>query len=133
MTFRHKLRRAAVGTAVMALGGGVLLGAVPAASAAPAAPASPATVLGACGDTFAPRTSGAKAYWEVQCTSSSVRISGWVEDTAADGQCAKVKATYSNGSTYFSPAACPKGERQGFTSPYRTGRTINAYLYEYDV
>jgi hypothetical protein len=129
VTLRRKLRRtAASALAVAALGGGTLLGVTPAAASS-----GPITIMAACGDTFDPYTSGAKAYWEVQCTSTSVRISGWVEDTAADGQCAKVKATYPNGSTYYSPAACPKGEREYFTSPFRTGRSINAYLYEYDV
>jgi hypothetical protein len=91
--------------------------------------------MGGCGKTFNPDVPGAKAYWEVQCTSKSVRISGWVEDTRADGKCAKVKAIYDddNDSTYYSRAACPKGERQTFTSPYRPGNSVSAYLYTYDV
>jgi hypothetical protein len=64
----------------------------------------------------------------VQCTSTQVRISGWVEDTSADGKCARVSAYYPDGSTWTSPSACPSGTRVYFTSPYRTGRIIDAYL-----
>ncbi|MBB5808299.1 hypothetical protein F4560_008067 [Saccharothrix ecbatanensis] len=91
--------------------------------------------MGGCGQTFNPDVPGAKAYWQVECTSTQVRISGWVEDTRADGKCAKVKATFDddNNSTFYSSAACPKGERESFTSSYRRGNSVSAYLYTYDV
>jgi hypothetical protein len=124
----NKIRGALIsGLAIATMGGGAIFGLAPATSA------DPVGTLGTCGNTFSPSTSGAKAYWEVQCTSTQVRIAGWVEDTAADGQCAKVKAIYPDGYTYFSPAACPKGTRKSFASPYRPGRNVNGYLYEYDV
>lgn len=129
ITTRTTIRRLVATLAVAPAIGAAVIGLAPAAGAAPT---GPATVLGTCGDTFSPSTSGAKAYWEVQCTSTSVRINGWVEDTEADGQCAKVKASWSSGQTYFSAAACPKGTRKYFTSPYYGGRTVNAYLYEYN-
>ncbi|AXB41590.1 hypothetical protein A4R43_02845 [Amycolatopsis albispora] len=117
----------------MAAASAALVAVAPTASADATESSGPITVLGTCGQTFAPSTSGAKAYWEVQCSSGRVRISGWVEDTASDGQCAKVKAIWPNGNTYFSPAACPKGNRKSFTSQYNSGNSVNAYLYEYDV
>jgi hypothetical protein len=124
----NKIRGALVASlAIAAMGGGAIIGSAPASSAAPIG------VLGTCGNTFSPVTSGAKAHWEVQCNATQVRIAGWVEDTAADGQCAKVKAIYPDGFTFFSPAACPKGNRDNFTSPWRSGRSVNGYLYEYDV
>ncbi|WP_181773633.1 hypothetical protein [Amycolatopsis pittospori] len=132
MAVTRTIRSAVIGSTVAAASA-VLVAMAPGASAAPAASDGPITTLGTCGQTFSPSTSGAKAYWEVQCSGGRVRISGWVEDTAADGQCAKVKAIWPNGNTYFSPAACPKGNRKGFTSQYNSGNSVNAYLYEYDV
>jgi hypothetical protein len=132
MTATRAIRGAVIGSTVAAASA-VLVAIAPGASAAPATSDGPITVMGTCGQTFSPSTSGAKAYWEVQCSGGRVRISGWVEDTDADGQCAKVKAIWPNGNTYFSPAACPKGNRKSFTSQYNSGNSVSAYLYEYDV
>ncbi|MEU0878163.1 hypothetical protein ABZ345_06160 [Lentzea sp. NPDC005914] len=132
MAVTRAIRCAAIGSTVAAAGA-LLVAMAPAASAAPTTSNGPITTMGTCGQTFSPSTSGAKAYWEVQCSGGRVRISGWVEDTDADGQCAKVKAIWPNGNTYFSPAACPKGNRKSFTSQYNSGNSVSAYLYEYDV
>jgi hypothetical protein len=88
---------------------------------------------GTCGQTFAPATSGAKAYWQVNCNSTQSWISGWVEDTAANGRCAAVKAIWPNGTTWFSNRACPKGTRVYFTSAKHGGHSVNGYLYEFNV
>ncbi|CAL9519184.1 MULTISPECIES: hypothetical protein [unclassified Streptomyces] len=99
--------------------------------------AGPAAAAG-CGATLNPKTSGAEAFWEVKCITESngtkhVGIAGWVKDTDNDGQCARVKAIFPNGATYYSPQACPKGTKVNFSSGWRTGALVDAYLYEYDV
>lgn len=85
-----------------------------------------------CGSTRNPDVPGAQAYWQVECSSGKVRITGWVKDTRPDGKCARVKATYPDNYTYYSPAACPAGESRSFSSPWRKGSSINAYLYTYN-
>jgi hypothetical protein len=99
--------------------------------------AGPAAAAG-CGATFNPETSGAEAAWEVKCITESngarhVGIAGWVKDTDNDGQCARVKATFPNGATYYSPRACPEGTKVNFSSGWRDGSLVDAYLYEFDV
>ncbi|MFE0414996.1 hypothetical protein [Streptomyces tendae] len=99
--------------------------------------AGPAAAAG-CGATLNPSTSGAEAFWEVKCITDSngakhVGIAGWVRDTDNDGQCARVKAIFPNGATYYSPQACPKGTKVSFSSGWRSGALVDAYLYEYDV
>jgi hypothetical protein len=97
-------------------------------------PEGAVTIMGTCGSTFSPSVPGAQAYWEVQCFGGGyIRIAGWVKDTRSDGKCAKVKAIYEDGYSYFSPAACPNGNKRDFTSPIRHGKNINAYLYTYSV
>jgi hypothetical protein len=125
---QHMVRRLALcALAVATISGSAIVGLASPASA------DGSTIQGTCGQTFNPYTSGARAYWEVQCTSTQIRISGWVEDTAANGRCAKVKAIYPDGYTYYSAAACPKGDREYFSSPWRYFRSVNGYLYEYYV
>ncbi|MCM8551853.1 MULTISPECIES: hypothetical protein [Streptomyces] len=93
----------------------------------------PAAAAG-CGATLNPKTSGAEAFWEVKCVGTQrVGIAGWVKDTDNDGQCARVKATFPNGTTYYSPQACPKGTKVNFSSGWRSGALVDAYLYEFDV
>ena len=81
-----------------------------------------------CGQTLTPTVSGGSATWTVNCTTSGVYATGWVQDNAADGKCAAVKFNYPDGSTWVSPRACPSGERQYWTSPTRTGRILDGYL-----
>lgn len=125
------IRRSMAGLAVAAAGIGALVTSAPAT--ADTSGEQDFVIQGTCGQTFDPQISGAKAYWQVNCRNGNVWINGWVEDTASDGQCAKVKATYPNGDTWFSAPACPKGDRENFASPAKKGGSVNAYLYEYDV
>jgi hypothetical protein len=108
-----------VATAVAALTGGSVLGFAPAASAQPA---------GTCGQTFNPSTGGGAARWTLSCSGGKITMAGWVEDTAADGRCARVKAVFSSTVTKISRAACPKGTRQTFSWTY-SGSIANGYLY----
>ncbi|WP_329033928.1 hypothetical protein OHT61_00315 [Streptomyces sp. NBC_00178] len=127
MKASRKIRTLTAGTAAsLVLGvGATLLTAGPAAAAG-------------CGAVLNPETTGAEAFWEVKCITESngakrVGIAGWVKDTDNDGQCARVKATFPNGTTYYSPQACPKGTKVNFSSGWRSGALVDAYLYEYDV
>lgn len=111
-----RVARVAAGfAAAAAVAGGLVVGAQPAFAAS-------------CGDTLTPSVSGGKATWTVHCTSTGVYASGWVEDTAADGKCAAVKFNYPDGSTWATARACPKGDRDYFTSPTRTGKLLDGYL-----
>lgn len=59
---------------------------------------------------------------------TQVRVSGGVSDSDADGRCAQVYATYNNyGGTDYSPRACPEGDFDSFTFPWRAG--TNAFVY----
>jgi hypothetical protein len=89
------------------------------------------SAMGGCGEVKNPKTSGAKAHWELSCRDGKIRVSGWVEDTDADGQCAKVKAVFASGNTEFSRAACPKGKRIPFDWAH-PGSIASVYLFEYD-
>ena len=64
---------------------------------APAAAAVPVTPMGSCGQTFNPSIDGGKAYWQLSCSGGNITMSGWVEDTSANGRCVRVKATFPDG------------------------------------
>ncbi|GGQ70123.1 hypothetical protein [Couchioplanes azureus] len=60
---------------------------------------------------------------------TQVRVNGWVKDTLGDGKCAQVYATYNNYSGRdYSPRACPEGNRDDFTMPWRAGTDAFIYL-----
>ena len=64
---------------------------------------------------------------------SLIRVNGTVTDTDADGQCARVYATYNvYQGTDYSPTACPKGTTVTFTLPWRSGTDAYIYLQEID-
>lgn len=88
--------------------------------------ANPAAA-GTCGQSFNPSVSGGKASWTLTCSGGKVTMSGWVEDTNADGKCARVKGVFNNNITYQTAGACPKGTRVSFswTAP---GTIANGYL-----
>ncbi|MEU5655612.1 hypothetical protein ABZ802_08350 [Streptomyces sp. NPDC047737] len=59
------------------------------------------------------KISGAEAAWSLTCTSTGVKLSGWLEDTRTDGRCAKVRIVGGNG-TPESKEACGSGTREQF-------------------
>jgi len=102
-----------------------------AASTAMAAPVTPAAVT--CGAYAARDTSGAHAMVRECYDGSLVRVNGTVTDTDADGQCARVYATYDvYQGTDYSPTACPKGTTVTFALPWRSGTDAFIYLQEID-
>ncbi|WP_260696862.1 hypothetical protein [Streptomyces sp. 130] len=71
-----------------------------------------------CGAARAPKTSGATASWRVTCpTGNSVRVTGWVEDTRMDGDCAVVRVVAN--STQKTKKACGSGVREPFAFDFR--------------
>lgn len=59
---------------------------------------------------------------------NEVQVSGSVTDRDADGLCARVYAKYNVYSgTDYSARACPEGETEYFTFPWRAG--TNAFVY----
>ena len=124
---RQRLRRTLGGTlAAMAVTSGAI------AAAAPTANADEEGATAVCGYARPHDTSGAHAYWQLSCSGGNVTVSGFVEDTAANGRCARVKAQFPNGDWVFSEPACPEGDREYF-SWTKPGSSANVYLYEYDV
>ncbi|GAA3037645.1 hypothetical protein [Streptosporangium longisporum] len=103
-----------------------------AASPSPQPTSDSARVLGGCGQIRNVTTSGARAHWELSCDSGLITVSGWLQDTDADGQCAKVKAVFASGTTEFSSPACPDGVKKHFSWSH-PGAIADVYLYEYDV
>lgn len=93
--------------------------------AAAAAPPLPQP-QGTCGQEFNPSTAAGHAHWTLTCVAGKVTMQGYVTDDRADGECAQVRAVFSN-ATYFSQAACPKGTTINFkwTGP---GNVADGYL-----
>lgn len=91
---------------------------------------------GQCGAYYNLVTSGARATVR-ECRSSGgtlIRVDGWVTDTDNDGQCAEVYASYNRSTPVDRSArACPQGEVEYFTFPYRAGNNAFIYLREFDV
>lgn len=121
-----------------------VLSPMPAAGVQPTAAQAPAAEMaavppppppGACGAPYIIKTSGAEApVRECRDTSGNIRVNGNVLDTASDGQCAQVYATYNvSPATDYSPRACPKGTRVYFTFPWRTGTNAYIFLREFGV
>jgi hypothetical protein len=122
----RKLTRAAVTllSAASLLPVGVVV-----ATSASAAPAAPAAVT--CGAYSSITTSGGYARVRECFDGTKVRVNGTVKDTDADGQCARVYASY-NGytGTDYSPTACPENTTVTFTLPWRNGSDAFIYLQE---
>lgn len=125
-------KSAVIAGATAAMGFGLAAPAAADSAPSPSEPEKAAVPRGTCGQTFNPVTSGAKAHWRLSCYNGAIYVSGWVEDTDADGQCARVKARFANGNVRYSAPACPEGERESFSwsSP---GAIADVYLYEYNV
>lgn len=129
MIASHPLRRLAYGISALTLSAITIT--TPVAHATELESES-VSMFGGCGDTFHPTTQGGEAYWRVSCSGSFVTIRGWVQDTSADGQCARVKAYFPTYGWEYSRPACPRGEVQDFSFTH-SGDTVLGYLYEYDV
>ena len=96
----------------------------------------PMTINASCGSVFnvsvGKPTNQATAHWELTCKDGKVKVAGWVKDTSADGQCAKVKAVFQGQVTEFSDAACPKNVKKNFSWSH-PGSIADVYLFTYDV
>ncbi|MFI1828171.1 hypothetical protein ACH41E_17240 [Streptomyces sp. NPDC020412] len=99
MSAIRKTLTTVVSTVVLA--GGIAVGA--------AGPANAAT----CPHTASPLINGASAHWTLSCSGNNVTMSGWVQDTKADGKCAKVRINAGNGA-HQAPTACGSGVRKPF-------------------
>jgi hypothetical protein len=100
-----------------------------------AAPAAASATAILCDDSWSIFVDGGKAVVR-EChnyDTGQVRVNGWVEDTKADGRCAQVYADYWGNPGYYtgrdySPRACPEGQRDTFTLPWRTANDALIYL-----
>ncbi|MEU9095392.1 hypothetical protein [Streptomyces sp. NPDC048428] len=80
-----------------------------------------------CGTTRSPKISGAIASWTVSCpTKHSVRVTGWVEDTSTDGDCAIVRVVA--GSTQQTKKACGSDVREPFSFTFQGAQSAQARL-----
>ncbi|CAM3348039.1 hypothetical protein [Stackebrandtia soli] len=116
---RSHLRHAAIAASV---GVTSLTGAV--VTTTPAA-AGDITIQTVCNQEMSPVVGGARAYWKAECDDGDIFVTGWVEDTSADGKCGQVEALI-NGLWERSRKACPKGEVETFTL---SGDGYTAYVY----
>jgi hypothetical protein len=110
----------AVGAAVTAAA--LCLGALAASPAVAAVPG----VAAAC-DTHDIYIPGGEAHYTECHGSAQSSVNGWVKDTRADGMCAQVYGSWSDGTEFHSARACPEGEVQSFD--FTHGGNINAYVY----
>lgn len=90
------------------LAGGLALGTAGPASAA------------ACSTSASPVIGGASASWSIRCTGDQLTVSGWLQDTRADGKCALVRINASNGASQRKNA-CGTGVREQFSFTFRGG------------
>ncbi|MER5207993.1 hypothetical protein [Streptomyces sp. NPDC002825] len=68
-----------------------------------------------CPSEASPTARGGDAHWKIACTSTGVKVYGWVQDTAADGRCATVTATSDGGPGWIDMVeACGSGVRKNF-------------------
>ncbi|MDX2561195.1 hypothetical protein PV371_16210 [Streptomyces sp. TX20-6-3] len=88
------------------LAGGLALGVAGPANAA------------ACPSSASPVTDGASAGWTLRCTGNNVTVSGWVQDTRADGKCALVRVNAGNGE-YRTKSVCGSGVREQFSFTFK--------------
>ncbi|MFD8596716.1 hypothetical protein ACFV1L_17110 [Kitasatospora sp. NPDC059646] len=108
-----KPRRAllAAFTCLLALGGVLTVG---------TGTASAAT----CGKRYNVDIPGGRSSYLIQCGPTTTRVSGWLEDTSADGKCVQVRIWWpAHESFTYTDRACPKGTRVTFEHNGRTGRT----------
>lgn len=73
-------------------------------------------------------TSGGEAHWTVACSGGKVYVDGWVKDTDADGQCARVRAIVGSSGSH-EVKACPKNHVTSFHWSGR-GNSADVYLFE---
>lgn len=104
------------------------------AAAAGALSVPPPPAPGKCGPYYTIDTSGGHAsVRECRIGSTQIQVNGSVKDTAADGQCAQVYASYDvYRYTDYGPRACPQGEVIYFYLPQRSGTNAYIYLREVD-
>ncbi|MDP5314390.1 hypothetical protein [Streptomyces poriferorum] len=113
MSAARKTITSAVSVAVLAAG--LALGT--------AGPASAAT----CPSSASPVINGASAGWTLRCSGNNVTVSGWLQDTRADGKCAKVRINAGNGA-YKPKTACSSGVREQFTFTFNGTKTAQVRL-----
>ncbi|NXY97811.1 hypothetical protein HYE82_26220 [Streptomyces sp. BR123] len=113
MSTVRKTLTSAVSAAVLA--GGLALGA--------AGPASAAT----CPSSASPVIDGASAHWTLSCSGNNVTVSGWLQDTRADGKCALVRINAGNGE-YKTKSACGSGVREQFSFTFKGTKEAQARL-----
>lgn len=125
-------------SAVLAVGpAAITASAQPAESSSTVGPTAvpPPPAPGRCG-AYIIETYGGEAQVR-ECRNSAgtqIRVNGNVIDTDNDGQCAQVYASYNiSTATDYSRYACPQGEREYFTFPWRNGTNAYIYLREVDV
>lgn len=114
---------------VAVLVSGLVAGLAPAVSAEPVAPA----IVGHCGDTITREVRGWLARWQIQCTSTQVRIRGSLRNNNATGTCARIEVTFPNNVNWRTPLVCGEGASRSFTSSYRAGNWIDADLQVYRI
>ncbi len=108
-----KLRRTllAASTCLLALGGVLTVG---------SGPANAAT----CGKQYNITIPGGKSSYIVECGSTTTHVSGWLEDTSADGKCVQVRIWWPAYQSFtYTGRACPKGTRVTFDHNGRTDWT----------
>jgi invasion protein IalB len=109
-------KRAALSLALgTALASGLLMATAPTAAAA------------SCPSSWEPTVPGAKGKWTLSCKNGALSINGWIEDTRADGRCARLQIETAKG-TRETITACGKGTRTNFQKVYRNESSATLLL-----
>lgn len=128
-------RRSLVATAVATAGIASGLAYTPAQAATDPSPGAvtdqfgtPVLAAGNCGDVFNPVINGAKAHWELTCSGGYVTMTGWVDDTSADGRCAYVRGEFQDGAVELAKNCPADSPRTNFEWKH-SGNRAYGFLY----
>jgi hypothetical protein len=92
----------------------------------------PIVIQGTCGQVFSPRVTNngrlaATARWQLTCRNGRIYMTGWVDDTLADGRCAYVRAQFSDHTDLVKN--CPHDTPRKEFSLSGPGTIANGYLF----
>ncbi|WP_055600594.1 hypothetical protein [Streptomyces aureus] len=107
-------------TLTSVLSAAVLAGGLALGTAGPANAAS-------CPSSASPVADGASAGWTLRCSGNDVTVSGWLQDTRADGKCALVRINAGNGE-YRTKSACGSGVREQFSYTFKGTKNAQVRL-----
>lgn len=108
----------------------MVLAASPAVAAPVTASAPPPSTQGSCGDNLEASLNGAYGRWSLSCNGGQITVSGYVQDTLPDGDCAGARGEFASGETETATTCAGVNSRADFTWTH-PGSIADVYIYEF--